>query len=138
MSNCSATYNVRTYYDLPFDDRSEVKNYEHHTPSVSQLQHCQLPERLDNSECLKVFGPNHVTNYRGILLVSNITNATNSVLRFLGANESYAYNGYKICTRAQQSFLAKREMKPGFTTLQVLILLPKVGKYLILTTSQAI
>ena len=72
ISNCS--------YPQVYSD-CMIKGYVGQSPNASQLQSLQ---RLDNSECLRAFGLGSVGGYRSVLLVSNATNDTDSVLKFLG------------------------------------------------------
>ena len=64
-------------------------------------------------------------------LVSNFTNASDSVSQFLGANEPYAYNGYEILCSGTMEDSGQTTDETG--VCYVTMSLPKAGKCLILT-----
>lgn len=83
------------------------QGYGDQPPSADQLRALQLEvpflKRLENAECIKAFGSNFQHDYRSAILVSDLSNKTDSVLAFVGSNNlpwahtshgSWGYDSY--------------------------------------------
>ena len=87
------------------------KNYEGQAPNATQLQQLQdnraSLERLENADCVKTFKNLYEPEYRGVVLVSNVTSNTDSVLQFL---DTANYGASWMCANDWAQSLSSHEI----------------------------
>lgn len=88
------------------------KNYEGQAPNATQLQQLQdnraFLERLENADCVKKFHNLYEPEYRGVVLVSNVTSNTDSVLQFL---DTANYSTWWMCANDWAQSLSSQEIE---------------------------